>query len=210
MEKTQIVLPDQCDRIVWRGKYYHLPIAAVAPAQAEPVNAEALHAECKRVAHNAIHDAIYKIDDCEPVKDAVRDALDSIDLSEYAATQQEPIQTPEEFAHMVATAPAQAEPSVPEGWKLVPVQPTQEMCQVAQWKLREWPRFPFRVSPVYQAMLEAAPTAPVAAAAPVAVPTDYRNEVLEEAAEMIENMRWGWDGDCGAADNIRGMKSFTG
>ncbi len=50
-----------------------------------PVSAEALHAECKRVAHNAIHDAIYKIDDCEPVKDAVRDALDSIDLSEFAA-----------------------------------------------------------------------------------------------------------------------------
>lgn len=52
-----------------------------------PVNAEALHAECKRVAHNAIHDAIYKIDDCEPVKDAVRDALDSIDLSEFAVAQ---------------------------------------------------------------------------------------------------------------------------
>lgn len=61
----------------WRGYLGGL----VAPAQ---VNAEALHAECKRVAHNAIHDAIYKIDDCEPVKDAVRDALDSIDLADFA------------------------------------------------------------------------------------------------------------------------------
>jgi hypothetical protein len=43
--------------------------------------------------------------------------------------------------------------------------------------------------------------------APMAVPVDYRNEVLEEAAEMVENMRWGWDGDCNAAQNIRGMKS---
>jgi RNA binding exosome subunit len=42
--------------------------------------------------------------------------------------------------------------------------------------------------------------------APMA-PVDYRNEVLEEAAEMVENMRWGWDGDCNAAQNIRGMKS---
>lgn len=63
-----------------------------------------------------------------------------------------------DFARAVlAAAPAQAEPSAPEGWKLVPVQPTQEMCQVAQWKLREWPRYPFRVAPVYQAMLDAAP-----------------------------------------------------
>ena len=67
---------------------------ATQPAQ-EPSSLATLHAECQRVAHNAIHDAIYKIDDCEPVKAAVRAALDSIDLAEFAAqpapvAQQEP------------------------------------------------------------------------------------------------------------------------
>ncbi len=33
-----------------------------------------------------------------------------------------------------------------------------------------------------------------------------RNEALEEAAKMIDDMHWGWDGDGGAAENIRGMK----
>ena len=31
--------------------------------------------ECQDTAHNAIHNAIYKIDDCEPVKAAVIEAL---------------------------------------------------------------------------------------------------------------------------------------
>lgn len=51
----------------------------------ESSNLARLHAECQRVAHNAIHDAIYSIDDCEPVKAAVRDALDTIDLAQFAA-----------------------------------------------------------------------------------------------------------------------------
>ncbi len=48
----------------------------------------------------------------------------------------------------------------PAGWKLVPVEPTQEMCQQGQWKAREWPKFPLRISPIYQAMLAAAPQPP--------------------------------------------------
>lgn len=46
---------------------------------------------------------------------------------------------------------------VPQGWKLVPDTPTQEMCQAGQDKAREWPRFPLRISPIYRAMLAAAP-----------------------------------------------------
>jgi len=48
----------------------------------------------------------------------------------------------------------------PEGWKWVPIEPTQAMCQAAQESLREWPKFPFRVGPAYKAMLAAAPTPP--------------------------------------------------
>lgn len=50
-----------------------------------------------------------------------------------------------------------AQPAIPEGYTLAPKVPTQAMCQAMQEKLKEWPRFPFRVSPVYQAALAAAP-----------------------------------------------------
>ncbi|WP_082054823.1 Lar family restriction alleviation protein [Cupriavidus basilensis] len=55
---------------------------------------------------------------------------------------------------------APTEAGVPDGYRLVPVEPTQTMCQAMQEKLREWPRYPFRVAPVYQAALAAAPAAP--------------------------------------------------
>jgi hypothetical protein len=45
---------------------------------------------------------------------------------------------------------------VPDGWKLVPVEPTQAMCQAGQNKASEWPKFPLRINPIYQAMLSAA------------------------------------------------------
>lgn len=51
-------------------------------------------------------------------------------------------------------------PGVNGGWKLVPVEPTQAMCQEGQWKAQEWPKFPLRISPIYKAMLSAAPAAP--------------------------------------------------
>jgi hypothetical protein len=43
-------------------------------------------------------------------------------------------------------------------WKLVPIEPTQEMCQHGQWKAREWPSFPLRINPIYKSMLAAAPS----------------------------------------------------
>ena len=46
---------------------------------------------------------------------------------------------------------------VPEGWQLVPIEPTQAMCQAAQQSLYECPRYPFRVVPAYKAMLADAP-----------------------------------------------------
>jgi len=45
----------------------------------------------------------------------------------------------------------------PDGWRLVPVKPTQEMRQQGQWKAREWPKFPLRISEIYAAMVDAAP-----------------------------------------------------
>lgn len=53
--------------------------------------------------------------------------------------------------------PAAQSAQVPEGWKLVPLKPNQAMCQAGQEKAREWPRFPLRIAPIYQAMLNDAP-----------------------------------------------------
>jgi hypothetical protein len=46
---------------------------------------------------------------------------------------------------------------VPAGFVLVPIEPTQQMCQEGQWKAQEWSRFPLRIVPIWQAMLAAAP-----------------------------------------------------
>ena len=51
-----------------------------------------------------------------------------------------------------------ATPAIPADWKLVPVAPTREMCTAGQRKAREWPRFPLRIGPIYEAMIAAAPT----------------------------------------------------
>lgn len=48
---------------------------------------------------------------------------------------------------------------IPSGYAIVPIVPTQAMCQAGQWKARDWPKFPLRISPIYQAMLAAAPSA---------------------------------------------------
>lgn len=48
-------------------------------------------------------------------------------------------------------------PVIPEGFALVPIRPNQDMCTAGQWKAREWPKFPLRIAPIYQAMLDAAP-----------------------------------------------------
>ena len=47
------------------------------------------------------------------------------------------------------------------GWKLVPVEPDQSMCQQGQWRAQESRRYPLRIVPIYQAMIAAAPTPPV-------------------------------------------------
>ena len=44
----------------------------------------------------------------------------------------------------------------PAGCVLVPIEPTQQMCQEGQWKAQEWPRFPLRIVPIWKAMLAAA------------------------------------------------------
>lgn len=56
---------------------------------------------------------------------------------------------------MLAAAPGAT--SVPFGMALVPIEPTQQMCQEGQWKAQEWPKFPLRIVPIWKAMLEAAP-----------------------------------------------------
>ncbi|SAL03154.1 hypothetical protein AWB77_06722 [Caballeronia fortuita] len=52
-----------------------------------------------------------------------------------------------------------AAPAIPEGFALVPIRPNQDMCYAGQIKAREWPKFPLRIAPIYQAMLAAAPKA---------------------------------------------------
>lgn len=63
---------------------------------------------------------------------------------------------------------ARSAQAVPADMVLVPREPTQEMCQQGQWKAQEWPKFPLRISPIYKAMLAAAPTALPAVAPQVA------------------------------------------
>jgi hypothetical protein len=71
--------------------------------------------------------------------------------------------------------------AVPDGWKLVPVEPTQAMCQAGQNKASEWPKFPLRINPIYQAMLSAAPSPELISPHPI-VPDD----VIKDA----ERYRW--------------------
>ena len=63
-----------------------------------------------------------------------------------------------------SAAPAAKEAPPVAGWQLVPIEPTQAMCQAGQWKAQEWPKFPLRISPIYRAMLAAAPAEPAAQA----------------------------------------------
>lgn len=74
-----------------------------------------------------------------------------------------------------APQPGAQPAGVPQGWRLVPDTPTQEMCQAGQEKASEWPRFPLRISPIYRAMLTAAPQ-PAPEAGPVL--TDERLDRL--------------------------------
>jgi len=55
---------------------------------------------------------------------------------------------------MYEVAPAQR-----DGWVSVPIEPTQDMCQQGQWKANEWKQFPLRITSIYKAMIQAAPTA---------------------------------------------------
>jgi hypothetical protein len=73
-----------------------------------------------------------------------------------------------------ALAAPLAQPEPPAGWQIVPKVPTQEMCQQGQWKANEWPKFPLRISPIYQAML---------AAAPVPAPAEIAEGVLRAMNE---------------------------
>lgn len=45
--------------------------------------------------------------------------------------------------------------AIPDGYVLVPKEPTQEMCVAGQHKALEWPAFPLRISPIYSAMIAA-------------------------------------------------------
>lgn len=63
-----------------------------------------------------------------------------------------------DIAEKHAAAPNQME--VPQGWKLVPIEPTQAMCQAGQDTARQWPKFPLRIVPIFNAMLAAAPQPP--------------------------------------------------
>ncbi|SMP71731.1 DUF6354 family protein [Noviherbaspirillum suwonense] len=78
---------------------------------------------------------------------------------------------------------------IPKGWKLVPEDPDQAMCQAAQWKLREWPKFPFRVVPAYKAMLAAAPAQPETWKV-LPSPVRVTGEMLHQAFPEIPGEPW--------------------
>jgi hypothetical protein len=69
--------------------------ASASPAREAPPVAQlqTLLEEAKRVAHNTIHDAIEPINLCELVKASVREALDEIDLTEFASPDVRPSYT---------------------------------------------------------------------------------------------------------------------
>lgn len=58
-----------------------------------------------------------------------------------------------EFSAALDSVAAAGAAPVPEGWQLVPVEPTPEMCEVSTW---DFNRF-YPAKEIYKAMLAAAP-----------------------------------------------------
>lgn len=82
--------------------------------------------------------------------------------------------------------------NIPAGWKLVPENADQAMCQAGQLKAREWPSFPLRIGPIYAAMINAAPTPP-ASAQDDAKDEQDRHKMNADLCAFY--MRWEADGD---------------
>ena len=77
---------------------------------------------------------------------AVKQELDDLIAEYYMETSS--------FAERVDEIFKQAQPAVPEGWKLVPLEPTKEMA-VAYWQFND--RQDVRMIDAWKAILEAAP-----------------------------------------------------
>jgi hypothetical protein len=92
-------------------------------------------------------DAILKEHPAAPVQELVRPTKD-VEISNMGRP----------FTVKAYTTPPAAQPAVPEGWKLVPIEPTDEMIDDGLSKVDDLPDF-YRVDAVavYQAMLAAAP-----------------------------------------------------
>jgi hypothetical protein len=102
-------VPDKCDRIIWRGNYYHLPDTKTplpATARSEPVA---------------------WVDERAPK------ALERGDMPFVHAYRKPP------YAKSVPlyAAPLSEKPAIPEGWKLVPVEPTERQIRVIQEHLKK-------------------------------------------------------------------------
>ena len=108
-----------------------------------------------------------------------------------------------------------AAPAVPVGWKLVPVEPTNDMQKAAdEWAAKgfDWPKA------VYRAMLAASPTPPAEQqAAPKAAPGDVLDEALRERDdaedfidalldEVLGHERPEWSSSYGHADALNDVQ----
>jgi hypothetical protein len=73
---------------------------------------------------------------------------------------------------------------IPVGWRLVPIDPTQAMCQAGQDKAQEWQKFPLRINQIYQAMLSKSPLVK-------ATPEGWHGHEFKEVSRNI------WACECG-------------
>lgn len=107
--------------------------------------------------HRKIVDGINSLIAAQPSADKI-----IADLTERLLIAERDRDNARECAHRMAarmTDPPAA-PSVPTGWRLVPVEPMQEMLSALEDALNVWVQEIGEMSDVYRAMLEAAPEAP--------------------------------------------------
>lgn len=63
------------------------------------------------------------------------------------------------------------------------------MCQAGQWKANEWPKFPLRISPIWKAMVAAAPPAAAAPPQPVERLSDEEcDRISEQTMDRVAAM----------------------
>lgn len=163
----------------------------------------------------------------EPTDDEIRRAVNLPFVEDESGTEWVML-TPKMLARavrrMLAATPAapSQETAVPEGWKLVPVEPTDEMYEAGYNKLRDIHSGPFNGSPslghsgvVYRAMLAASPAQPATEQACQTKGDCKRygcNGACSSATEHLDSPVYTWESRDGKQHDtgrvMRGGKSF--